>query len=277
MKKLIVSAFMFVFLFSGWAWGYPTNGLVSYYGFNDSSNPTSDETGNHDGTNYGAEYVSEGVFGGAFRFSGNDYIDLGEGGGDFDLYENTKMTIAMWVMPENPSNPPDFWQFELLNKIEQNIYDGWHFNLGVHHGAPVLPIGFAKHYLNDSNSPAMGSQDDPSGLAFDQWYHLAAVINGADSTFYVNGVEVVSISWANEHRMDYGNADNERHLYIGANPNPIYRTYATIDEVFIYNSALNGSEIQELYGNAPIPEPATMFLLGSGLVGLAGFRKKLKK
>lgn len=103
------------------------------------------------------------------------------------------------------------------------------------------------------NQITLGSVALPASV-FDQWSTLKLDISGNHIQGYLNDTLYVDV-------YDDSFASGSVGLI---NAGAITR----FDDVFVYS----GSPV-----SAPVPEPATMLLLGSGLVGLAAFRKRFRK
>lgn len=128
-----------------------------------------------------------------------------------------------------------------------------------------------------------GDFDDPSDLKPEDWVHSEGTSTGLTIGLWTNSGHTHNTGVFNYWREDpafylAGTDDGNGDYTIGlafdfgdlANGNSV-----TFDYTYVMGESLGTVDIP----TDPIPEPATMLLLGSGLVGLAGFRRKknLKK
>lgn len=193
------------------------DGLVAFYPFNGNAN---DESGNgNNGSIYGAtlSYDRNGKPNSAYRFDGyNNYIKVND---SYSFNLSNYLTISVWV------NIDDF------NKDGRAIIDKENnaFNIAVganrkiYYQKPgITAIVNSSITINSSN-----------------WYHIVAVQSGShNAKLFINGNNVTNFD------ADFAPEPNSRNLLIGAGQGYFK---GQIDDIRIYNRALNENEIQALY------------------------------
>jgi len=258
MKRLITIALVGIFIFCGNALAISTNGLVAYYPF--SGNAIDESLNSNDGIVEGATLAVD-RFGNAdhaFSFDGiDDYIEI--------LYNPitditgwAEGTAAIWFMVDS------------LNDFGTLFGD---------HGNSDTNAFFLS--VNSDNSMTGSWRDGVTEyyrvlagqVTAGDWHHLALVYDGDSALLYLDGSFL-----GEDNTPEVGGISNvQNNLTIGSKSTGTNFFPGYLDDAVLYNRALSVSEISELFNASnPVPEPTTMLLLGTDLIGLAGIRRRMK-
>jgi len=202
-------------------------GLLAYWKFDEGSGTIAyDSAGDNDGMLVNRPTWTTGQIGGGLNFNGNDgvYVE-GSYGTDSPLnIYNSDVTISAWVKLKGPGGTivarakPHYITYRLMT---------WSTTACISVYAPGHHLICSDAILNQ-----------------DIWYHMVGVFDRASNTgyLYVDGILEADGS------MPDAPPGNNGFTKIGCRNNVYdYPFNGTIDEVMIFNRALSGEEIQQLY------------------------------
>jgi hypothetical protein len=162
----------------------------------------------------------------------------------FDWDEETKDGRTATKVFDN-GTPVTYQHDVLFNPPAQSITSA---ALTLSHYGNEYPDKEAWILFEDENSAVqIGLLENSDGVWKDQTFTLAPSLYS----------DILGLNWILELRLAEGSGDNNT------------------DNIYLDKSVLSGTyEPVADRGSDPVPEPATMLLLGSGLVGLAALGKK---
>jgi Concanavalin A-like lectin/glucanases superfamily/PEP-CTERM motif len=199
---------------------------------------------------------------------------------------SSPFTIEFWAKPflttDDAVGPAP-----LFNRVTPGNRSGWVF----FQRSPTTGWNFRMYDGNGSN---VGFSLEGGSNAQDIWTHVVAVWNGTSPTLYVNG------TLADDTSTGSGiyNASTSAIFSIGSYDDGSNPFNGAVDETAFYNRALTPAQILahfnavtspaagiysslviadgavEYLQNNGIPEPSSIFLLASGLIGWAGLKRR---
>jgi len=202
----------------------PSPGLVGAYNFEEASGSTVvDASGKgNTGTISGASRITQGRFGKALSFDGvDDWVTVNDAP-SLDL--TTGMTLEAWVYPTLDMTQ---WATVILKEQPGGALYELHANGDQSQPLTSVIVGGRARLL--SGGP---------WLLANQWTHLAATYDGTIQRLYVNGTQVAQRPQTGPIQV------SSSPLRMGGNS--IWGEFfqGRIDEVRVYNRALNATDIQ---------------------------------
>ncbi len=225
--NLVIGALLVLLALFGSAEATDAN-LVAHWTFDEGSGTIAyDSGGDNDGTLIGDPVWTRGQIDGALSFDGSgDYVNIGS----TVTHNLANGTFAAWICP-----------------LDMGRYCGIH-NFAYVIGAAYWPgeLGFRVSgdgggFATVQNTTYQGFYIPPDTFFEGTWYHVALTWDGSDWKGYVNGVEKGSLP------STLGtSASSPRDTLIGRGWDGCSWN-GVIDDVRIYNTALSGEEVEQLY------------------------------
>jgi hypothetical protein len=257
---VVLCATLLVFSFLGAA----NATLVGSWSFDENTGTKANDSSgyNNTGTVYGATWVP-GKYGSALSFDGiDDYVNVSNS----STINLSTWTVSFWASLSDVDRTMVL--LDKRNGDHDHNYEFIYYRDDSHPGEHLSAnIGDGTPTGNDYDNAAVA----PVALTTDQFYYFAATYDQSLLNLYLNGTLIASKAISMPGIIGDGDLHIGAHGITSMDP-----TFGIIDEVHIYNTALNFGQIQADM-HRPVPEPATMLLLVSGLAGLVGLRRKFKR
>jgi hypothetical protein len=221
-------------------------GLVAYWPLDEGSgNQALDRSGNgYTGTLRGDDdrpTWTTGRYGAALEFDDDEdqYVSVPHA----QALNGYPLTVAVWMRTTTSSGTRG-----LVNKNAASSGNGW--NLYLVNGR------LCALYFRDPSNKVFDGTACPfnvAGYDNDRWHHVAFVVDAAGGRLFVDGVQQGSVLW----RGTPGAATTTQPVSLARYPGASAGHFpGLLDDVRIYNRALSGQEIQELYtGGSSVAMP----------------------
>lgn len=242
----------------GWAQSL-TDGLVAYYPLNGTAHDVSSNERHGLASNVTPTQDRFGRADGALAFNGTERMPTTSSLWLHDslLSLGSGYTVSLWFNPAS-------------NKANQTLFNtSPHTGLAISYNHGYAP-GHVSLFIGSANAfwDAQAIHGPKNDYQIGTWTHMTFTKSEDDYSLFINGTLDTTFHLANDYSLNVGALvgtldDGGSEVFHGG-----------LDEVRIYNRALSGDEVRELYRMESVPEPATYAMLaGLGLMGFAAVRR----